>query len=306
MKAKFLFPHYFRLIGWLLAIPGFVLGYLNVFQSYEIPGFGLKLREKDGMFIPAFENFTNELALTLVIIGLVFIAFSRLKREDELSASLRLNALYWAILVNFVLYGVFLILVIYNIEVNNNDDNGVITRLVGNMKFVIYNLFMPLVIFIARFYYLLYRSNNEYQVKPLRFLPHKPYSIIGKVLTIPATLVAFPLLVVSFFNYLSVPIEKVFYFLPFVMLIWVYSREKQEDEYINHVRLEAMQIAVYGNYVILMLSNWFLFNLPFMLMLFLNLITIPLIFLVVFKYRIWKLNRRNSNGLTGNLNLGIL
>lgn len=306
MKSRFLFPHYFRFVGWVLAIPGFVLGYLNVFHSYKIEDFGMKLREKSDLFTPAFENFTNELALTLVIAGLLFIAFARLKREDELTASLRLNALYWAILVNFMLYGVFLLLILFNSLTNLPHEDSVIDWLIGNMKFIIYNLFMPLVIFIARFYYLLYRSKNEYQVKPLRFLPYKPYNIIGKVLSIPLFLLSFSILLISFLSYLDSNLENTFYVMPFIMLIWVYSREKQEDEYINHIRLEAMQVAVYGNYAILMLSNWFLFSLPFLLMLIFNLVTIPIIFIVVFQYRIWKINRSNSKARNNDLTLGLL
>lgn len=306
MKSKFLLPNYLRPIGWMLIIPGFILGYLNVFQSYEIAGFGLQLREKGTLFTPAFENFTNELALTLVIAGLLFIAFARLKREDELTANLRLNALYWAVLVNYALYGVFLLLAIFNDIAKTNELFNVIDWLTGNLKFMIYNLFMPLVLFIARFNYLLHKSKTEYQVKPLRVLPYKPYNIIGKVLGIPLAILSIPLLVESLGNYLGINIDRVFYVLPFIMLVWVYSREKHEDEYINHIRLEAMQVAVYGNYIILLLSNWFLFNIAFLLTLIFNLVTIPLIFIIVFRYRLYKLNKQESKFGTSNLNLGIL
>ncbi|MDT3404119.1 hypothetical protein [Mucilaginibacter terrae] len=308
MKSRFLFPRYFRPLGWLLIIPGFILGYFVVFQSYEIAGFGLVLREKSSMFIPAFENLTNELALTMVIIGLLFVAFARLKQEDELTALLRLNALYWAILVNYIFYGVLLLLMLFNSIAATNEINSTINWLTGNMKFMIYNLFMPLVIFIGRFYYLLHKSKTEYQVKPLRFLPHKPYNLIGKVLSIPLIIIAFPLLfgIMDFFGKYNNFAGVLFCILPFIMLIWVYSKEKQEDKYINHIRLEAMQIAVYGNYAMLLLSNLFLFSVLFLLILWVNLITIPLIFLIVFKYRMWKLSKQDSTARIDSLKLGIL
>lgn len=302
MKSRFLFPHYFRLIGWLLVVPGFVLGYLVVFQSYEIAGFVLQLRSKGTLFTPAFENFTNELALTMVIAGLLFVAFARLRHEDELTANLRLNALYWAILVNYIWYGVFIAFALLNSVAKMEVLGNAIDWLTGNMKFIIYNLFMPLVIFIARFNYLAYKSKAEYQVKPLRFLPNKPYKAIGMVLTAAVLLVSF----VGFFIFNMDSISNVFYLSPFVMLLWVYAKESQEDEYIMHIRLDAMQIAVYGNYIMLLLSNWLVYSATFLLLTVINLITIPLIFIIVFNYRLYKINKQESKISAGSLNLGLL
>ena len=84
MKSKYLFPTWCGLVGYLLAIVGFTLGYLNIIKKYEIPGFGFNLREKRNFLQGTFENFTNELVIFLVVVGLLFIAFSKSKKEDEL------------------------------------------------------------------------------------------------------------------------------------------------------------------------------------------------------------------------------
>src|SRR5579863_1562425 len=105
MKTRFLFPHQLRFLGWILALPGLVLGYFIIYRNYQIPGFGITLRQNNSLFHgPVFQNLTNTLALMAVVIGLFLIAFSKEKQEDELSARMRQNALYWAVLVNYMMY----------------------------------------------------------------------------------------------------------------------------------------------------------------------------------------------------------
>jgi fatty acid desaturase len=300
MKSRLLFPHRFKLLGWLLALPGFVLGYLVVYNGYEIPHFGLQLRAASQLFLPAYENFTNELALTLVVAGLIFIAFSKQKTEDELTARIRLNALYWAILVNYLLYALFLIVVA---AINEFDmktlANGIDAFLEG-YTFMTYNLFTPLVIFTARFYYLLYKRNDEYVIKPTRFLANRPYRLLGQLLTL---VIGISVVIQSVRER---DITWVFYILPLAMLIWVFSKEKQEDEYINAIRLDAMQIAVYANYLILLIANFTFYSTDFLLIMVFNLATIPTIFLIVFHYRLYKIRQADTETGKNTLNINIL
>ena len=298
MKSRFLFPSYFRIIGLIMALPGFILGYFVVFGDYKIPGFVLKLRSQSYLDRAEYENFTNELALALVVIGLGFIAFSKMKREDELTARIRLNSLYWAILVNFIFYGFCLFVAV--LDINESVMN---TAFINSDRFMAYNLFLPLLIFITRFYYLIHKNRNEYQVSKLYFLPHKPYNTIGKVLSIVLTI---PALYALFDLNDGDKLGVVCYFLPFVYLLWIYSKEKVEDEYINSMRLEAMQIAVYVNYAILLVSNVFCYGLLFLFIQVLNLFTIPLIFVIIFQYRLFRLSRQTGNKSGSNLNMGLL
>ncbi|MCR8557860.1 hypothetical protein KXD93_09420 [Mucilaginibacter sp. BJC16-A38] len=288
MKTPLLFPARLKYLGVLLAIPGFILGYFVLYQNYEIPGFGLKLRTQGTFFLPAIENFTNELALTLVIIGLLLIAFSRVKREDELTAKMRLNALYWAILVNYILYAFIIVITLFGSWLKNPALSRIIDNLTKNFDFYSYNLFAPLLIFTGRFYFLLLRNKNEFDIKPVHFLPNKPYRFLGKwisVIIIAATIALFAFKGDdSGYYMLSI--------LPLSLLLWVYSREKEEDEFIASTRLEAMQIAVYVNYAILLLSNFFVFGVDFLGVQLVNLVTIPLIFLIWFNFKVYRISRQ--------------
>lgn len=286
MKTRFLFPSKFKYLGYLLAIPGFILGYLVVYRAYEIPGFVIQMKGKYTLDGRGMENFTNELALTLVIIGLLLISFSKVKREDELTAKIRLNALYWAILVNYGLYSIFSLLVFIGYALKAPIGNGLFGPFAYSLGFTVYNFFVPLLIFIGRFYYLIYRNKNEYTVKPVRYLPYKPYRLLGKWVS----LIIILLLIVAFSFHIDF-LEISFMFLPFSLLLWVYSREKKEDEYINSIRLEAMQMAVYVNYAILLLSDLLVYGLNFLSVQFINLVTIPLIFIAWFQYRLYRPNK---------------
>ena len=288
MKTTYLFPARAKYLGVLLAIPGFILGYLVVYQNYSIPGFELRLRAKSTLFLSASENFTDELALTLVVIGLLLVAFSRTKKEDELTAKIRLNALYWAVLVNYTLYACLVLLVFVGYLLKSPPLSNIIDSLTNNLQYTIYNFFVPLAIFIARFYFLLYRNKNEYNIKPVHYLPNKPYRLLGKWLSlIVIVLVAAN----EIFNW-SEPLSNIFWLLPLSLLLWIFSAEKTEDEYINATRLEAMQVAVYVNYAVLLLSDWLVYGIGFIYIQLVNLVTIPLIFIGWFYFRVYRISRQ--------------
>lgn len=290
MKTSFLFPLKLKYLGVLLAIPGFVLGYFVVYKNYEIPGFEIRLRERSSLFLSANENFTNELALTLVIIGLLLVAFSRVKKEDELTAKIRQDALYWAILVNYALYAFLLLGVFIGYAAKYPPLNNIIGALTNNLEYTVYNFFTPLLIFIGRFYFLLYRNKNEFYIRPVHYLPCKPYQFLGKWLTIIIIAIVAANMT---FNW-SEAVSNLFWLLPLSLLLWVYSSEKNEDEYINAIRLDAMQLAVYVNYAILLLSNFFVYGLGFIMIQLINLVTIPLIFVVWFHYQVYRISRQTE------------
>lgn len=81
----------------------------------------------------------------LFLVGLMCIAFSKTKREDEYINSIRLNAWLWAVLINVSLVCVSFLL-FYGMS----------------FFFIIAgNLFSLLIIFILRFHYLLYKTGKE-------------------------------------------------------------------------------------------------------------------------------------------------
>jgi hypothetical protein len=150
MKSRFLFPHQFKIYGWIIAIPSIILGLLILlndfifefltvklsFKYYFTDSFMKTLNDKQVSVL----NFTDEIATIGSIMGLIFIAFSRLKFEDEYVQKTRLESLQWAIYVNFA----FLIIA---------------TIFIYDMAYfdvLVLNMFTPLVFFIIRFYFILF------------------------------------------------------------------------------------------------------------------------------------------------------
>ncbi|WP_295793554.1 hypothetical protein [Mucilaginibacter sp.] len=290
MKTTYLFPAWTKYLGAILAVPGFILGYLVVYQNYSIPGLEIRLRSTSTLFLSAVENFTNELALTLVVVGLLLVAFSRTKKEDELTAKIRLNSLYWAILVNYILYACFALLAFVGYLLKSTSLNKFIDDLTNNLEYTVYNFFVPLVIFIGRFYFLLYRNKNEFDIKQVHYLPYKPYRQIGKWVSIVIMAIVAANEAFNWSNALS----NLFWLLPLSLLLWIFSTEKTEDEYINATRLDAMQVAVYVNYAVLLLSNWLVYGIGFLYIQLVNLVTIPLIFIGWFYYRVYRISRQTE------------
>jgi hypothetical protein len=85
-------------------------------------------------------NFTDEIAAIGSIIGLILIAFSKVKIEDEYVTITRLESLQWAIYFNFSL------LILATVFVHG----------MAYFQVIIFNMFTPLVFFIIRFYFILF------------------------------------------------------------------------------------------------------------------------------------------------------
>lgn len=99
-------PYRSNRIGWLLFLPGMVLGYLVEFMDFK-PGFldfrvfalhseYLRTRTMEQVK----NNISDELALIMIIIGLVIIIFSKEKNEEPRHQELRLKAMFLSVLLN--------------------------------------------------------------------------------------------------------------------------------------------------------------------------------------------------------------
>ncbi len=147
MKAKFLFPYQYKLIGWMITILILIIWLFGVISGSQYDFFTITLPFKYALQ-DSFNAKTNETTLSLgdefmvvgLITGMIMIAFSREKVEDEYVAQVRLETLQWAIYINFGLLIVATLLVYGTYYFN----------------VMIYNMFTPLLFFIARFYYVLY------------------------------------------------------------------------------------------------------------------------------------------------------
>jgi hypothetical protein len=68
----------------------------------------------------------------------------------------------------------------------------------------------------------------------------------------------------------------------------VFSREKNEDEFITKLRLESLIWAVYLNYAILVLAILFVYGLSFLWVLVMNMFTILFFFIIRFNWVLYK------------------
>ncbi len=121
MKKDYLFPHQFKWIGWSLFIPFAILfflaqGYFDVIDDDFISfptlmimvgqiNISPEVNEPAGLIARVgSEGMFDEICLVAMSLGLLFVAFSRERDEDEYVEHLRLHSFAWAIKVNTLLF----------------------------------------------------------------------------------------------------------------------------------------------------------------------------------------------------------
>lgn len=155
-----LLPNKYKKLGWNICIPSALVGIFLIATNFEY--FQLNttvfaiinddiLNEKTAFsFIQ--RNITGTLVGSLFIIGALLVGFSKEKYEDEYVLHLRLTSLLWATLINYILLLLALVFV-YGISFLN---------------VMVYQMFSTLIIYIARFNFILYRNKQK--------LPHEKYA----------------------------------------------------------------------------------------------------------------------------------
>ncbi len=275
MKSSLLLPRYFKVIGIVLAIPGFILGGLFQISHYVIPFLNYNGGGRHGIFTATGQNnFTDELATTLLIAGLAFIGFSKFKNENYQNGALRLKALYWAVLVNSFLIMLLLIIFLsglFRSPIFPGYDTAISDAVINN------NLLFLLVIFIARLYYLCAKENQQ---ATIYYLPYMPFNLAGKVLTCGFVIGVLILVTLTPGN-IKVPDSALYLIFPFT-LMWIASKEKKENETMESIRLKAMQISVYIVYGLLLLLTWLLYGINYWIVLTFGLVAVQLVFIVTF------------------------
>jgi hypothetical protein len=150
MKYRLLLPYRFKLIGLIIFLPFLALGIAIRFFDFGFPFLMYKV-DMDTMFHNNWQDYTDEIALSGIIIGLLLIAFAREKSEDEFITKIRLESLQWAVLINYILL-------------------LAATWLVYEISFIdvmMYNMLTVLLLFIIRFHVILwkdkYSANHQKQ-----------------------------------------------------------------------------------------------------------------------------------------------
>jgi len=149
MKSNLLISHRWKTPGWVLTIPALLTGLYLLFVVQDTEYLCVKVPawvdtflwidrffQKDGPFSLCL---LDEIVALALLIGLLLLAFSREKLEDEYIQRVRLESLQWAILINAVL------LMLFTLFTYGSPFLTVMT----------FNMFTPLLIFVGRFYYIL-------------------------------------------------------------------------------------------------------------------------------------------------------
>jgi len=74
-------------------------------------------------------------------------------------------------------------------------------------------------------------------------------------------------------------------------LLVSFSKEKNEDEFIQEIRLESLVWAVYVNYGVLIIAFVFIYDISFLWVMIFNMFTILIFFIIRFQWQISKLNK---------------
>ncbi|AYL98390.1 hypothetical protein [Mucilaginibacter celer] len=145
MKSRFLFPAKARFLGLLLFLGGLAFYIYSQNSTKEIlvwHNLPKSLQSLTGSILD--ENFDDEVQLFMVLSGLILLAFSKERVEDEHIIQLRSDSLQWAVYVNYSVFAV-LIFVAYGI---------------GFLMFTMYNVLTLLVFFIIRFRWKIFLLNK--------------------------------------------------------------------------------------------------------------------------------------------------
>lgn len=111
MKSQLLFPSYLKFPGFLVFLLGVFLFVAWSKFDYQIAWLSFKSDSQDlGSILDRTDNYTFSLALSLILLGLIFAGFSRLKFEDEMIAMMRLNALQLSM---YITVFVFLLITLF-------------------------------------------------------------------------------------------------------------------------------------------------------------------------------------------------
>jgi hypothetical protein len=156
MKTRFLFPNYFKTLGWVLFVPSVLITILisvlqiNTDEYLNVTVFAIYSDEIFGKasFLNSIENsIIDELLTVEMIVGGIFIGFSKMKVEDEMISKIRYESLVWATYLN---YGLILLFTIFIYGTSY-------------LNILFYNMFTLLLFFIIRFHYMIYKLNKANQ-----------------------------------------------------------------------------------------------------------------------------------------------
>ena len=146
MNTLQLFPNRFKIIGWFIFIPSLILGLISLsgVMDFQISlpviyNSGFLSDENQGFFKTAEIDLFPNLFGLLIIMGGILVGFSKEKIEDEYISSLRLKSVFWSLIVSYSIVFILFVTVFGSLF----------------LTVMILIMFLPLVLYIFRFNYLL-------------------------------------------------------------------------------------------------------------------------------------------------------
>jgi hypothetical protein len=153
MTTQLLLPHKYKLPGWCILIPATIMGIILSITGFEADWLHTKVFAlihdsflgKSQFFTVIHTNVTNTVVGVLFLLGAILVGFSREKTEDEYIARIRLSSLLWAVYVNYILLLLSFIFIYGG----------------AFLTVMIYNMFTVMIIFIARFNFILFKNKSS-------------------------------------------------------------------------------------------------------------------------------------------------
>lgn len=142
MKSVPMLPFRYKLTGLVISVIGLLAGIAAMYFDFQPEWLAVETHPE--MPFMNTQNLIDEVALSLILIGLMGVAFSRERIEDEFVAHIRLQSLLWSVAVYYAI-------VLISVWAFYND---------AFWSVMIYHLFMPLL-----FYVVLFRLNYWQKMK---------------------------------------------------------------------------------------------------------------------------------------------
>lgn len=267
MKTNLLFPSYFKYIGWLLAVPGLVLGYLFEFEHFTFRF----LQYGQQSYFGGNENYTDEIAITLIAIGFLFI--SSVKIEHEKKYAHRWKALYQSVIAATTITVIFILVNVFTDVVK------------GSIIITWYFFLYQPIIFICLLKYHLHFSNTE-KVDVIPPLGHKFFRSLGLSILFTSAITR---VIYACINLVSDPFLTIVYPLAFSgLLILVLSKEKTENSIISNYRSKSVQIAIYIASIIFLTATWLVYGFDYLGYLYLYPVYLWAAYSATFQYKLYR------------------
>jgi len=137
MNTRYLLPNYLKFPGWIILGIGVIFG-IWFFAFDEVMDIKIwmpalhnsfPMDGNSGLFRLVYNSIIDEIAVTLIIIGSIFVAFSKEKTEDEYIMKIRLESLVWALIANSVIM-LFCMLTLYGMSFTIATEFNLVTVLI--------------------------------------------------------------------------------------------------------------------------------------------------------------------------------